>query len=197
MESLFGVSRTPIREAMQSLRLLGVVDISPRRGATIRALPVESVMDLAVLSGLMSPHTSVVDVFEFRHTMESAIAALSARRATDLQIAGLRALVAEHADAIAQQDGDRAQKLDIEFHAAVAQASGNSIYQSVARALNGLFTEHRRVTSGVPGAREAAVREHGAILAAIANRDAERARRAAAVHIRQTRGRYEQAQRAP
>src|SRR5687768_10437118 len=39
----FGVSRAPIREAMQSLHLLGIVDISPRRGAVVRALPMESV----------------------------------------------------------------------------------------------------------------------------------------------------------
>src|SRR4051794_6320888 len=47
----FGVSRAPIREAMQSLHLLGIVDISPRRGAIVRALPVEAVIDMAILSG--------------------------------------------------------------------------------------------------------------------------------------------------
>jgi DNA-binding FadR family transcriptional regulator len=193
MEALFGVSRTPIREAMQSLRLLGVVDISPRRGATIRALPVESVMDLAVLSGLMSPGTSIADVFEFRHAMESAIAALCARRATTAQIESMRALLVEHADALARQATERAQTLDLEFHAALAEASGNSIYQSVARALTGVFVEMRRVTSGIPGAAQTAVEEHRAILNAVAARDAERSRRAAALHIRQTRARYERA----
>jgi GntR family transcriptional repressor for pyruvate dehydrogenase complex len=195
MVALFGVSRTPVREAMQSLRLLGVVDISPRRGATVRALPVESVMDVAVLSGVMAPHASLSDVFEFRHSMESAVAALAARRATAERVNELRSLVAGHAAAIAWQDHERAQQLDLDFHIVLAESCGNAIYHSLARALTGLFIEIRRLTSGIPGAPEAAVGEHQAILAAIAAHDAEQARRAAARHIRQTRARYEHARR--
>src|SRR6476620_9657648 len=51
LQQRYHVSRTPIREAMQSLHLMGIVDISPRRGATVRAIPMESVVDMAILSG--------------------------------------------------------------------------------------------------------------------------------------------------
>ena len=89
----FGVSRAPIREAMQSLHLLGIVDISPRRGAVVRALPLQSVVDLAVLSGAMDRERPVNDVFEFRDAMDSAIGELTAADATELQIESLLAIL--------------------------------------------------------------------------------------------------------
>ena len=91
----FGVSRAPIREAMQSLHLLGIVDISPRRGATVQALPVASVIDLAILSGAMDRERSVEAVFEFRDAMDAAIGELAAANASDAEIETLRAILAD------------------------------------------------------------------------------------------------------
>jgi GntR family transcriptional repressor for pyruvate dehydrogenase complex len=191
----FGVSRAPIREAMQSLHLLGIVDISPRRGATVRALPVESVVDLAILSGAMGPERSVNAVFEFRDAMESAIGELTAANATDAQIEGLRAILAENAAAIARVDRVEAGKIDVRFHAAIAEASGNIVFQAVAQALSGLLVEFRRMTGGIPGAAEASFEEHEEIFRALAAHDGPAARRASERHIRNTRARYESAHR--
>jgi DNA-binding FadR family transcriptional regulator len=194
MVALYGVSRTPVREAMQSLNLLGVVDISPRRGATVRALPVEAVVDLAILSGVMAPDRSVRDVFEFRHAMESSIAELAATNSSEEDRAAIREILAENESAVARGDRERAQHVDVLFHAAIAEASGNIVFQAVAHALNGLHVELRRVIGGIPGASIAALAEHRDIYAAIADGDSEAARHAAVRHILNTRARYEQAQ---
>lgn len=189
----FGVSRAPIREAMQSLHLLGIVDISPRRGAVVRALPIESVVDLAILSGSMGPDRPIAAVFEFRDVMEGAIAELCAAHAADAQIEVVRAILAENVAAVTRGDLIEAQRIDVAFHAAIADGSGNVVFQTVSRALSGLLVELRRRTSGVPGAAQASLGEHQEIFSALANRDGPNARRATERHIRNTRARYEAA----
>lgn len=192
----FGVSRAPIREAMQSLHLLGIVDISPRRGATVRALPVASVVDLAILSGTMDRERSVKAVFEFRDAMDSAIGELAASNATRDQIEKLLEILGENGDAVARGDRIEAQSIDVRFHAAIAEASGNIVFRAVADAVGGLLVEFRRMTGIIPGAAEASFEEHREIFSALAAHDGPAARRASERHIRNTRARYELARSA-
>lgn len=191
----FGVSRAPIREAMQSLHLLGIVDISPRRGAIVRALPVESVIDLAILSGMMDRERSIADLFEFRDAMESRIAELCAANASGAQIKVIRGILSENGEAVARGRRDLAQEIDVRFHAAIAEASANLVFKAVAKALSSLLVELRRTTGGIPGASEASYDEHREIFAALQRRDGPSARRASERHIRNARARYEAAQR--
>jgi DNA-binding FadR family transcriptional regulator len=191
----FAVSRAPVREAMQSLQLLGIVDISPRPGATVRALPIESVIDLAILAGVMDRERSIHDVFGFRHASEGEIAGLAARHATDDQLAELRAILLDNQTAVASGDVAAAQQVDVRFHAAIAAASGNVVFRALAAALNGLFFEVRRMTGGIPGAPAAALEEHRRIFEAINRRDRAGARRTTRTHIHNTEARYGAAQR--
>jgi GntR family transcriptional repressor for pyruvate dehydrogenase complex len=191
----FGVSRAPVREAMQSLHLLGIVDVSPRRGATVRALPVASVIDLAILSGAMGRERSVDAVFEFRDAMDAAIGELAAANASDAEIEKLRTILVANMSAVARGDRVEARNIDVRFHAAIAEASGNLVFQAVAHAVSGLLVEFRRMTGGIPGAAEASVSEHREIFNALAVHDAVAARRASERHIRNTRARYESARR--
>lgn len=186
----FSVSRAPIREAMQSLLLLGIVDISPRRGATVLALPIRSVMDLAILSGIMGKESHVSDVFDFRDVMEGATAELSARNASPAQLKRVHAILTDNADAVAAGDRLLAQQIDVRFHAAIADASGNVVFQAVAAAVSGLLAELRKSTGGIPGASEASLVEHQEIWDALQRRDGPAARRATERHIRNTQARY-------
>lgn len=187
----FEVSRAPVREAMQSLHLLGIVDISPRRGAVLEALPIQSVIDLAILSGVMDRERSIADVFQFRHATEPAMARLAARQASQDELAALRKLIAENAAAVERDDRAAAHHIDVCFHAAIADASGNSVFRAVAAAMNELFIEVRRATGGIPGASQAALDEHRRIMAAIERRDGRSAEGAARAHIRRTQARFQ------
>ncbi len=186
----FGVSRAPIREAMQSLLSLGVVDISPRRGTIVRALPVRSVVDMAILSGVMGQESHVSDVFDFRDVMEGATAEMSARNASEAQLRAVHDVLRENEAAVAAGDRGLAQDIDVRFHAAIAEASGNVIFQAVAAALTGLLAELRRTTGGIPGASEASLVEHQEIWDAMRRRDGRAARRAMERHIRNSQARY-------
>lgn len=191
--AIFGVSRTPIREAMQSLSTLGVVEISARRGAVVRALPVESVIDMAVLSGSMDPAGSIDDVFVFRHEIEGATAELASLNATDEQLGLLRTLHEQGRQCLEAGDREGFRDLDVMLHAAIAEASGNVVFHAVSRVISGLLVEQRNAVGNIPGASEQAYVEHEAILEAIAARDPVRARELGQAHISRTRSRVEEA----
>jgi DNA-binding FadR family transcriptional regulator len=178
---------------MQSLYLLGIVDISPRRGATVRALPIESVLDLALLAGVMDPNRPVADLFEFRNAVEGAIAELAATNGTEAQFEEIRGILSLNGTAVAEHDAIAGQRIDVLFHAAIAEASGNVVFLAVSRAMSGLLVELRRIIGGIPGAPEASYTEHQAIFAAIARRDGPAARLASQSHIESTRDRYDAA----
>jgi DNA-binding FadR family transcriptional regulator len=190
MMKTFQVSRGPIREGMQSLLMLGIVDISPRRGAFVRALPVQSVIDLAILASMMNVGRPIDAIYDFRHGTEGAIAALAARRITDDQCEELRAIVAENATAIEIGDLDEARRIDVRFHGAIATACGNVIFQAVQSALGGLLVDLRRQTGPVVGATSFSLGEHRRILDAVARRDPVAAREMTEVHILNSKARY-------
>jgi GntR family transcriptional repressor for pyruvate dehydrogenase complex len=186
----YKVSRAPIREAMQSLHLMGIVEISPRRGATVRAIPMRSVVDMAILSSAMTGTDRVTDVFQFRDATESAMAELSAVNADEEQLARILSILEENRAAVARGDRDAAREIDVRFHSAIAEASGNVVFSTVSAALGGLLVELRRTTGGIPGASEASLVEHEEIFRALQRRDSAAARRATERHIRNTQARY-------
>jgi GntR family transcriptional repressor for pyruvate dehydrogenase complex len=190
MMKAFRVSRAPIREAMQSLLLLGVVDISPRRGAFVRALPAQSVIDLAILSSMMTRDRPIDAVYDFRHGTEGAIAALAAQRVTDEQREELRAIVVENAIAIETGAIDEARRIDVRFHDAIAIACDNVIFQAVQSALGALLVDLREKTGPVVGATSYSLDEHRQIFDAIARGDPDAARAATEAHILNSKERY-------
>jgi GntR family transcriptional repressor for pyruvate dehydrogenase complex len=191
LEARFGVSRTPVREAMQSLRLMGVVDISPRRGTTLRSIPSGPMLEFTLMSGTMDPQRSIADIIEFRLVVESATTSLCAERASVRQLAGIRTLLTRNAAAATKRDPALVQRIDVEFHAAIAAGAGNPVFQSAIQAVSDLLANLRRVTGGtIPGASMAALAEHEAIYDAVVDRDGPRARSAAERHITNTYARY-------
>ena len=126
LEARFGVSRSTVREALSALELAGIVEIRPGQGAFVRA------SDQAEGARFELDHgQSPTEVLEARLIIEPEGARLAAERATteDMQALAdvlqiLRAVVAEGKPAVAS---------DIQFHVAVAKASGNSLIHEVIR----------------------------------------------------------------
>ncbi|MBI2755426.1 MAG: FadR family transcriptional regulator [Chloroflexi bacterium] len=190
----FGMSRAPVREAVQSLTLLGILDVAPRRGAFVQALPSSSVVDLGILSSVMRANNPIADLFEFRAGTEGAIAELAARNASGAQIRQLRSIIDANVAAVVADDAAELRQVDVAFHAAVSVASGNVVYQGVVAALSGLLTDLRRTIGGIPGASSEAMVEHRAILDSIARHDTSAARLSAELHVRNTEVRFRRAE---
>ena len=178
-----GVSRAVMREAFGALAALKLIDVANGRRAKVGAID-GSVIAASLDHALSTAQIGVAEVWEVRRTIEMRTAALAARNATPVQAARIVAL----AEAMGRDDQphDETTEDDIEFHLAIAEASGNALFNQIV----GSFVPLMRVS--VPKAWETRrtaeeqadiLDRHRKLAWAIANRDAEEAERRMAQHF--------------
>lgn len=162
----FGVSKTPVREALRLLAHSGWVVVLPRKGYLIR--PVEL--------------RDVRDIFAIRKMIEPSLAEEAARSASAEQIASLNALLEKQSTAT---ELDEALLAAREFHLALAEISGSHRVHSM---LEGLVDEVRRLHHLLPHVEtritsEQELHAHNGILRALTDHDPERARALTTEHL--------------
>ncbi|MFL6124772.1 GntR family transcriptional regulator [Actinophytocola sp.] len=172
LAQMLGVSRQPVREALQWLNNEGWVDLRPGYGAFVHApTPDEADQLLAV-----------------RSLLESESARLAALHADEEGIAQLRDLNRQGLDAVAEDDIDRAVALNAAVHRCVTELSGNKVLLDFATQVD------RRVRwYYTPIARQRGKQswqEHARVIDAIENRDAEAAAQIMKEHTERTRKSY-------
>jgi DNA-binding GntR family transcriptional regulator len=161
------VSRGPIREAMGRLAAEGLVTVRPRRGAEVRSLTPEE----------------LIDAYQVREALEVLAVRLAVPRITEAHLAGLDELVdrmSEHADNGAVSDFFAA---NVAFHELLCEFSGNKKLLQVHHRLAGEIGRFQARTLALRGNLHESVTEHRAILAAMRLRDAEKAAELTAAHI--------------
>lgn len=163
----YGVSRTPVREAMLRLAGEGLIEIYPQSGTFVSRIPV---------SGLR-------ESFAIRRVLEETVVRRAAARATCSQLAELDANIErQHGmEAIADQDGF--QRCDKAFHALLADIAGHPGFWALIVQSNTQVDRYRRLTLPLAGRMRAVIAEHEAIAAAIADHDPDRAVQALANHL--------------
>lgn len=176
----YGVGRNVMREAVQQLVALGVVDVRPKRGIVITGTGVDAALDALAVGAILDDRT-VKELYDFRMLVETAIADQAAREATPTQIESLESALSLFNEAVTMGSGVYLR--DIAFHEELAKASNNVVYFRVVEALRDLLETSRRRTDSAPGAPEEAQQQHRAILDAIVARDPERARATMKKHI--------------
>lgn len=168
----YGVGRNSIREAVQALVTLGLVEVRPGRGATVIGIESTRALDAETLSSLLKEE-AVEDLYAFRELLEVEIASSAARHASaeDLQ------QIERYAGAyqFAYSRGAPVGPADDEFHAALARASHNSVYAIVLDAVTGLIANARTLSERVPWAVERAAIDHQQIFEAVKARDPDSA----------------------
>lgn len=151
-----GVSRTPLREALKLLAAEGLVELAPRRGATVAAPSRAEIRELLeVLGGL-----------------EGFAARLACGRAQPAQLRELRAL--HHEMVAAWLRGDRLGYFhrNQTIHRAIVQLAGNRALSDYHRAINARVYRARYICNLRTRRWEQAIREHEQILDALERRDA-------------------------
>lgn len=103
-----GVSITPVREALRTLRGEGMVELEPHRGH--RVVPLT--------------RTDVEDIFWLQSTIAQELVATAARNITDAEIDELARLNECLAEAFEQRDPDRVARAEFAFHRALNRAGG-------------------------------------------------------------------------
>jgi|HubBroStandDraft_5_1064220.scaffolds.fasta_scaffold22376_3 DNA-binding GntR family transcriptional regulator len=164
------MSRTPVREAIRRLAQEGALVVLPNRGVVVAQLTVED----------------LEEIYEVREVLEGLASRNAAIRATPEVIGQLESLVERMRETIPPGDENTFSDLDMEFHATIAGASGNSRLKNL---LAGMRTAnavaHFRPDFRPHNPRTArSLEEHAELLAAIRDRDPETADRLARAHSR-------------
>jgi DNA-binding GntR family transcriptional regulator len=162
----FGVSRTPVREALRRLGGTELVEMTPRKGVTVARINVHQ----------------LTDMYEALAEFEGLCARLSAVRMTALEKKRLEMLNASRESRMTEGDRDDFAVLNIEFHEAIYQGSHSPSIASVARSFR-QRVDPFRVLQFAPGQTEHSFGEHDEIVQAILVSDAERAWRAMREHV--------------
>lgn len=167
LASRFGVSRTPIREALMQLGAIGLVEIRPRRGAVV-----------------VDPGPNrIYEMFEVMAELEGMAGSLAARRHTEVDRANL---VSAHAKCeLSATSGDTdAYYYDNEiFHHAIYEASHSGFLFDQCSVLHRRLRPYRRLQLRVRNRMKVSYGEHNGIIEAILAGEAEKARGLLRSHI--------------
>jgi DNA-binding FadR family transcriptional regulator len=184
----YGVSRTAVREAIQALASKGFVSIRQGSGSTVAPRSSWNVLDAEYLELTGGAEALVENLVETRDVLEPAIAGLAAARATPAQLQALRRAGTQLAEAVAS--GRAAMDwaaLDLAFHHALAECTGNPVLVSIHGSLSQLGRAHgapsRPDTSAADWQRAMFWHEH--IVEAVAAGDTPAAQDAMRMHLRQ------------
>jgi DNA-binding GntR family transcriptional regulator len=162
----FGVSRTPVREALRRLSGTELVEMTPRKGVTVARVEIDR----------------LTDMFEALAEFEGLCARLSAVRMTTLEKKRLEMLNASRESRLAEANRDDFASINSEFHEAIYQGSHSPSIAGVARSFRQRIAPFR-ILQFVPGHTEHSFREHDAIVQAILAANAERACQAMRDHV--------------
>lgn len=155
----FAVSRTPLREAFQSLAASGLIDLQPRRGAFVRHPAFEE----------------VIEMFEVMAELEAFCGRLASRRVTPELIERLTETVVECERAAEAGDGDGYYRTNEVFHFLIYEASGNRFLAREAGKLHRRLKPFRRMQLKVRGRMAQSLAEHRQILEALVEGSADAA----------------------
>ena len=155
----FGVSRTPVREAMAQLEREGFVRAVPRRGIFI----------------VRKTKREVIEMITAWAALESMAARLITQLATDEEIASLRRMFATFVGGELRAHLDEYSEVNIEFHQTIIRMSGNGVLISLAENLFTHMRMIRRKTISEQDRADRSIRDHMNIIEALEARNTMRA----------------------
>lgn len=163
----FGVSRTPVREALLRLSEGGLVDIYPQSGTVVSRVPVSAIPEAVVV----------------RKALEGTTVEMAASIATEADIARLDAIIARQKTHAALGNASSFHEEDEAFHEAITQIAGYPGIWIILKTVKVQIDRARRLTLPVLGRMDNVVREHIMIRDAIAAHDIAAAREAMIHHL--------------
>ena len=189
----FGVGRPAIREAMQALSGLGLIQISHGERARVRALDPDTLLrqiDLPARLLLSASPDNLDHLKEARLLLERGTVRAAASAATPEAVATLRTLIDAQRASLAGFGERKALEglgafigRDIAFHVAIAAIGGNPILVATSRAMLGWLRQYRLELLHWSGKESVTVAEHHEIADAIESRDPDLAEAAMTRHL--------------
>ena len=182
----FKVSRSSIRQALQTLEAVGYVKVIPGKGTFIQAFSENAVslMEPIMLPWAEGNEKQVRELLEVRLILETEAAALAAKRASqddlDLIYSALEYIVNAHSSGQLNE----MVAANIAFHRSIAQATGNSLIVTLTDSITATMRDLSSFALRISGGTSSSVDEHRRVYEAIASGDPQAARAEIDNHIR-------------
>jgi len=167
LAAVYGVSRTPVREAVLKLADEGLIEIFPQSGTFVARIP---------LAGL--PEAVVI-----RKALEETSARFAAQRANRSQVFAIGEILERQREAELSGNRDLFHSADEAFHAAIADAGGYPGIWKLVQQVKVHVDRYRRLTLPQEGRMARVISEHSGILTMIEAADGSGAADAMAVHL--------------
>ncbi|GEN25465.1 GntR family transcriptional regulator [Halomonas cupida] len=164
---VYGVSRTPVREAIQQLVASGLVTVSPKKGTFVARVGLDQ----------------LIEMFEVMAELEGMCGRLAARRITVDELGELRNAYERCRTAAEAGDSDEYYYENEGFHGCIYAASHNTFLAAEATALKQRLKPYRRLQLQVRSRMQSSLDEHSRILEAIERGDAEAAEQGLRDHV--------------
>jgi DNA-binding GntR family transcriptional regulator len=163
----YGAGRTAIRAALVVLDQEGLIVREPHRGARVRLISAREALEIE----------------QVRNALERLLARSAAGRATGTDLADLRAILAAMTERLRDADSWGYMQLNAQLHRRIWKISNNQVATKMLITLKSQSIRFQYGTILRPGRPEQSLREHKAIVAAIAEHDADACDAAMAVHL--------------
>jgi DNA-binding GntR family transcriptional regulator len=163
----FGVSRTPVREALRKLAADGLVEMRPRRKAIVSALDMQR----------------MAQMFEVLGSLESLAAECATRRISAALIDELSAIHDQIGACIAARQPEDYEALNLAFHRTIYRGAGNAYLEGQVDILRQRLSPYRRWLMQKMNRMQLSHDEHGRILAAIREGNARLAAEEMRAHV--------------
>ena len=154
----FGISRTPIREAIRQLESEGLISVIPRKGAIVASI---------------SPQ-DISNFYELKMILEGHAARLAAKNLTENDLAKMETVNRQIEAASAKKNLSRVLDLQNEFHEIFLRACGNDKLLAIVQNLVMQF-QRIRLMPAMLGRIKGSIRQHTEIIEAFRRKDAARA----------------------
>jgi DNA-binding GntR family transcriptional regulator len=167
LAGVYGVSRTPVREALIQLAAAGIIEKRPRKGWVVAELP----------------PNRLCEMFDVMAELEAVCGRMAARRATDLDLQRIKSAHDACLAAKIGNDPDAYYRLNEVFHTAIYEASHNTFLIEQAEALHRRLRPYRRLQLRVRNRMTTSFAEHEGVLKAIMAGDGDLAAERLRSHV--------------
>lgn len=164
----FGVSRTPVREALIQLANIGFVDVLPQRGTYVSKFSMDKILEARFI----------------REALEVSVVSSLAENVTDEIIQAGEAIIAEQKVAAKDDDALAFQKLDDQFHQTLANFTTYGRVAALIEAEKAHMDRVRNLSLHMSGQYKRILSQHIAIMKAIKSGSPESAAQAMSVHMK-------------
>ena len=168
----YGVSRTPVREAVLRLADEGLIEVFPQSGTFVARIPIAALPEAIII----------------RKALEETTARLAAERAGAVEIAAIEAILKRQREAGTKGDQQAFHRADEAFHAAIAEAAGHPRIWGLVQQVKVQVDRFRQLTLPQKGRMALVIREHAAVAAAIRRHDAAAAASRMGAHLERLLG---------